>query len=70
MHSQMSAEFVRSGEPFGAVWPCANVRLLSGVCAHVRFEVIGSGEFSLADFALEWANAGVFAAVSSELVRS
>lgn len=40
------------------------------MCAHVGFEVIRSGELSLTDLALEWPDARVLAAVSSELVRS
>ena len=66
----MSAEFVGSGESFGAVGPCANMRLFSGVSAHVGFEVIRSREFALADVALEGADTRVLAAVSSELVRT
>lgn len=70
VHSQMSPQFVRSCESLWAVGPCADVGLLSSVGAHVGFEVIRSGEFSLADLALEWPDACVLAAVSSELVRS
>lgn len=42
--------------------------LFSCVSTHVGFEVIGSGEFPLADFALERSNSGMFSAVASQLV--
>ena len=46
------------------------MRLLSGVGAHVRLEVVRTGEFPLADIALEWSDASVLAAVSTKLIRS
>ena len=70
MHGEMSAEFIGSGKSLGAVGPCANVGLFTGVGAHVGFEVIRSGELALADVALEGADTRVLAAVSSELVRT
>ena len=68
MHGEMTTEFVRAGEPLGTVRPRARVWLLSGVGSHVGLQVIGSGELSLADFAGEGSDAGVFSAVSSQLV--
>jgi len=42
--------------------------LLSGVGAHVRLEVIGTGEFPLADVTLEGPYSGVLPAVPPQLV--
>lgn len=70
MHSQMSTEFVRSCKSLGAVGPCTDVGFFAGVSAHVGFEMVRSGEFSLADLALEWPDARVFSAVSPELIGS
>ena len=66
----MSPQFVRSCESLWAVGPGADVGLFSGVGAHVGFEVIGSREFPFADFTLEGPDAGVLAAVSSQLIGS
>lgn len=44
--------------------------LLPSVGSHVRLEMIGPGELSLAHFTLERADTRVLAAVSTELVRS
>ena len=70
VHRQVAAEFVRASESLWAVGPGAHMRFYSGVCAHVRFEVVGSGELPFANLALEGADTGVLSAVSSELVRS
>ena len=70
MHSEMSPKFVRASEPLRAVGPCADVGLFSGVSTHVRFEMVRTGEFSLADIALEWTDTRVLAAMSSQLVRA
>ncbi len=70
VHCQVATKLIRASESLWAVGPGADMGLLSGVCAHVRFEVVRSGELSFADFALEGANAGVLSAVSPELVRS
>lgn len=70
VHRKVAPKLVRSREPFGAVGPRADMRLLASVCAHMRLEVIGSGEFALADFTLEGTDASMLAAVSSQLVRA
>ena len=70
VHGKVSPQFVRSCESLWAVWPRADVGLLTGVSTHVGFEMVRSGELPLADFALEWPDARVFTAVSSQLVRS
>ena len=70
VHSKMSPQFIRSCKSLRTVGPCADIGLLSCVGTHVGFKVIRSGEFSLADLALEWPDACVLAAVSSQLVRS
>ena len=41
---------------------------LTGVSAHVSLEVIGAGEFALADFALEGTDSSVLATVPPELI--
>lgn len=68
VHGEMTAEFVGTRESLWAVGPGAHVGLLSGVRAHVGFQVIGSGELSLADFALERPHSGVLPAMASQLV--
>ena len=70
VHGKMSPQFVRSCESFWAIGPRADVGLFSGVSAHVGFEMIRSGEFPLADFALEGPDACVLTAMSSQLIGS
>lgn len=70
MHGQMAAQFIRTCKSLGAIGPGAHMWLLPRVGTHVGLEVIGSGEFSLTHLTLEWADAGMLAAVSTELVRS
>lgn len=70
VHGQVTSELIRAGKSLRTVGPCADMWLLPGVGPHVGFEMIRSWKLSLAHFALEWTNTRVFAAVSSQLVRS
>jgi hypothetical protein len=68
VHSQVTSEFVGSCESLWAVGPSADMWFFTGVCSHVGFEVIRSGELPLADLALERSHPCVLSAVSSQLV--
>ena len=68
MHGKMSAKLIRPCKALGTVWPGADVGLFSGVGTHVRLEVVGAGEFALANVALEGAHSSVLPAVPAKLV--
>lgn len=68
VHGQVSSKLIRASKTLGAVWPRADVRLLSSVGTHVGLEVVRTREFPLTDLALEGADAGVLSAVPAELV--
>ena len=44
VHCQVATELIGTSESLWAVGPCADVWFLSGVCTHVGFEVVRSGE--------------------------
>ena len=70
VHGEVATELVRPCESLGAVGPGACMGLLSSVGSHVRFEVIGTGEFPLADVTLEGPYSGVLPAVPPQLIRA
>lgn len=68
VHCKMTSEFIRTSESLGAVWPGADMWLLSRVCAHVGLQVVRSREFPFTHIALERSHSGVLSAVASQLV--